>query len=140
VAPEILTADQRSRAIEELLRLRVVYPLVGMDERTIVEFRNPPTSPKDCIFARTTLTVSADLKTRITPCQFGGNPDCSRCGCFASMGLAAVGHIKVMPGVTAGQLLAVSDLIGKAVSKLQPGRDRRDSVAYPDTVEDREVA
>ncbi|MGA9565288.1 MAG: radical SAM protein [Candidatus Korobacteraceae bacterium] len=139
VAPEILTPDQRSRAIDELLRLRQIYPLLNMDERTLVEFRHPPASPKDCIFARTTLTVSADLKTRITPCQFGGTPDCSQCGCFASMGLAAVGHIKLMPGVTAGRLFAVSELIGRGVSKLRPLREPKDST-YPETVEDREVA
>ncbi len=140
VAPEILTLEQRSRAIEELLRLRQEYPLLNMDERTLVEFRHPPASPKDCIFARSTLTVSADLKTRITPCQFGGTPDCSQCGCFASMGLAAVGHIKLMPGVTAGQLFAISELIGRGVSKLRPLREPKDSIAYPETVEDREVA
>ncbi|HZD09264.1 MAG TPA: hypothetical protein VE176_13500 [Candidatus Limnocylindrales bacterium] len=28
-----------------------------------------------CIFAQTTHTISADLKSKITPCQFGGNPD-----------------------------------------------------------------
>ena len=140
VAPEILTPDQRNRAIDELLRLRVMYPLVGMDERTIVEFRHPPASPKECIFARTTLTVSADLKTRITPCQFGGDPDCLQCGCFASMGLAAIGHIKLMPGVTAGQLFAISDLIGRGVGKLRPLREAKNTVPDPETVEDREVA
>ena len=29
--------------------------------------------------------------TRITPCQFGGTPDCAECGCMASAGLEAVG-------------------------------------------------
>jgi MoaA/NifB/PqqE/SkfB family radical SAM enzyme len=140
VAPEILTPDQRRRAIGELLRLRVVYPLIAMDERTIVEFRHPPASPTDCIFARGTLTLSADLNTRITPCQFGGDPDCSQCGCFASMGLAAIGHIRVMPGVTAGQLFAVSELIGRGVSKLRPLRDSSDSVVEPGTTADRKVA
>ena len=80
------------------MRLRAAYPLIDMHKRMIDEFRNPPASPKDCIFARTTLTVSADLKTRITPCQFGGTPDCSQCGCIASMGLAAVGHLPGLPG------------------------------------------
>ena len=117
VAPEILTPGQRSCVIEDLLRLRLAYPLINMDERTIEEFRHPPASPKECIFARSTLTVSADLKTRITPCQFGGTPDCSQCGCFASMGLAAVGHLRVFPGVRAGQLFAVSELIGRGVKQ-----------------------
>ena len=140
LAPEILTPEQRRRAIEEMLRLRVLYPLLQMDERTIVEFRHPPASPKDCIFARGTLTLSADLKTRVTPCQFGGDPDCSQCGCFASMGLAAIGHIKLMPGITAGRLFALSELVGKGVSKLRPEREPDESASYPETQEDREVA
>jgi MoaA/NifB/PqqE/SkfB family radical SAM enzyme len=119
VAPEILKPGERRWVTEELLRLRVVYPLLSMDKPTIDEFRQPPASPKDCIFARTTLTLSADLKTRITPCQFGGTPDCSQCGCIASMGLAAVGHHRVFPGVTAGQLFAISEVIGKRVNKLR---------------------
>jgi hypothetical protein len=39
-----------------------------------------PESPAECIFTRTTLSVTADLKNRITPCQFGGDPDSSRFG------------------------------------------------------------
>ncbi len=92
VDPEILTRQERLRAIAELLRLREVYPLLDMHASAIKEFAHPPASPHDCIFASTTTTISADLKTRVTPCQFGGDPDCSQCGCIASMGLAAVGH------------------------------------------------
>jgi MoaA/NifB/PqqE/SkfB family radical SAM enzyme len=140
VAPEILTPDQRGRAIEELHRLRVAYSSIDMDARTIEEFRHPPASPKDCIFARTTLTLSADLKTRITPCQFGGNPDCSQCGCFASMGMGAIGHLRVVPGVTAGQLFAASHLIGTGVNKLRPRRDQTIPIGDPETMEDQKVA
>ena len=53
-------------------------------------YLEPPASPDDCIFAQTTDCVSADLTTQITPCQFGGEPDCANCGCMASAGLAAV--------------------------------------------------
>ena len=53
-------------------------------------YADPPPSPDECVFARTTMTISADLTTRITPCQFGGTPDCTNCGCIASAGLAAV--------------------------------------------------
>jgi MoaA/NifB/PqqE/SkfB family radical SAM enzyme len=140
VAPEILTPDQRSRAIEELLRLRVAYESIDMDERTIEEFRHPPASPRDCIFARTMLSLSADLKTRITPCQFGGNPDCSQCGCIASMGMAAIGNLRVLPGVRARQLFAVSDLIGTGVNKLRPHHERTKPVDHPNNVEERKVA
>ncbi len=134
--PEILTPDQRRRVTEELLRLRIAYPLIDMTKGLIEELQHPPASPKDCIFARTTLTVSADLKTRITPCQFGGTPDCSQCGCIASMGLAAVGHYQVVPGVTAGQLFFLSDLIGKGVNKLRSLRDPGESPVYPEAAQD----
>jgi MoaA/NifB/PqqE/SkfB family radical SAM enzyme len=123
--PEILTPEVRSAVIDELQRLRPLYPLLDMHESCIEEFRTPPKSPEECIFARTTHTVSADLKTAITPCQFGGNPDCSQCGCIASMGLAAVGHHKVAGNLTAGRIFMVSDRIGSGVRKLldQPQKD-----------------
>jgi MoaA/NifB/PqqE/SkfB family radical SAM enzyme len=139
-APEILTLDQRRRVTEDLLRLRVAYPLIDMKKGLIEELQHPPASPKDCIFARTTLTVSADLKTRITPCQFGGTPDCSQCGCIASMGLAAVGHHRVLPGVTAGQLFTISEMIGKSVNKLRSLHGPGEPLGYPPTTEDREAA
>ena len=143
-APEILTPEQRQRVIGELMQLREAYPLIDMRRRVIEEFRKPPASPQDCIFARTTLTVSADLKTRITPCQFGGTPDCSQCGCIASMGLAAVGHHRVLPGINAGQIFALSSLIGEGVNKLRARGEPQDTVSDPETVpenaESRKVA
>ena len=60
------------------------------DARTCT--RQPPQSPDDCIFAQTTECFSADLERRITPCQFGGDPDCANCGCMASAGLEAIGR------------------------------------------------
>ncbi|MGA8940627.1 MAG: radical SAM protein, partial [Acidobacteriaceae bacterium] len=112
--PEILTPGQRAFVVQDLLRLRALYPVLDMREGLISEMLSPPKSPKDCIFALTTHTISADLKTKITPCQLGGNPDCSQCGCIASMGLAAVGHHRVAGSLTAGQLFYVSDQIGKS--------------------------
>jgi len=140
VAPEILTPDQRKRFTEELLPLMVAYPVIDMKKGLIKEFQSPPSSPEDCIFARTTLTLSADLKTRITPCQFGGAPDCSQCGCVASMALAAVGHHRVMPGVTAGQLFAISELIGRGVNRLRSLRGPGQPTASPEDVSEQEAA
>ena len=119
--PEILSADQRVVVIKELRRLRSLFPKLDMHDTVINEIASPPSSPADCIFARTTETLSADLTTRITPCQFGGNPDCSQCGCIASMGLAAVGHYKVIGNLTAGQLFVASDRIGKAWKSFRQG-------------------
>ncbi|HVW77891.1 MAG TPA: hypothetical protein VHB45_09770 [Alloacidobacterium sp.] len=105
--------------IEELGQLRSRFPVLDMSERVLREFLHPPKSPDECIFARTTEIVSADLTTRITPCQFGGNPDCSQCGCMASMGLAAVGHLEIGAGINLGKLFRASERIGKGIDKLR---------------------
>ena len=117
--PEILSPQQRLGVMQELRRLRPLFPKLDMHDRVIDEIAKPPRSPESCIFARTTETISADLTTRITPCQFGGDPDCSQCGCIASMGLAAVGHHKVVGGLTAGHLFLASDRIGKRWRKVR---------------------
>lgn len=117
--PEILTPSQRSSVIADLRLLRAKYAVLDMHDIVIDELASPPKSPDECIFARTTETISADLKTQITPCQFGGEPDCEQCGCIASMGLAAVGHYRVAGPLTAGQLFMASDRFGKLWKKLQ---------------------
>jgi MoaA/NifB/PqqE/SkfB family radical SAM enzyme len=92
---EMLEPHQREQAIAEMLDLRKQYSRLDMAEGMIRQFASPPRHPKDCVFALTTRTVSADLKTEITPCRFGGNPDCASCGCVASMGLAAIAAHKL---------------------------------------------
>ena len=118
-APEILSAEERQQAVRELLRLRRLYPKLDMRESVIREFLCPPASPEECIFALTTRTISVDLKSVITPCQFGGAPDCSQCGCVASMALAAIGHHRLGPGLTAGSLYKISKQVGDSVRKLK---------------------
>src|SRR5580765_1743094 len=115
--PEILTAEERTPATAELLRLRRLFPALDMPGGRIQEFLRPPASPEECILAQTTHTISADLKSRITPCQFGGNPDCSQCGCIASMALAAVGNHKVALGVTAGDIYWASSSLGRVLQR-----------------------
>lgn len=116
---EILSPRQRGSVIAELRRLRARFPVLDMADSVIQEMETPPANPQQCIFARTTRTISADLETRVTPCQFGGDPDCSQCGCIASMGLAAVGHHRLFAGVTAGQIFDASDRIGKGWTRLR---------------------
>jgi len=118
-SPEILSSSQRSSCIAELLRLRTIYPKLDMYEGQIREFAHPPASPDECIFAQTTTIISADLKTQVLPCQLGGKPDCSQCGCVASMGLAAVGHHQVGFGITAGQLFKISNKLGQRARRMR---------------------
>jgi MoaA/NifB/PqqE/SkfB family radical SAM enzyme len=115
--PEILSADERARAIADMLELRKQYPKLEMPEAVIREFASPPHSPKDCIFALTTQTLSADLKTKITPCQFGGNPDCASCGCIASMGLASIASHKLGGILSLGTIFRASVKIGQSRAK-----------------------
>lgn len=111
--PEMLSASQRADVSAQLLSLRKVYPKLDMAPELIQQFAKPPKSPDDCIFAQTTATISADLKTKITPCQFGGNPDCSNCGCIASMGLAAIADHKIGGIVPVKPIFDASIWIGK---------------------------
>ncbi len=90
-----------------------------MPEALLKQFLQPPHRPDECIFAKTTQTVSADLRTEITPCQFGGNPDCEQCGCIASMGLAAVGNHKLGGLLPVGALFKASVAVGQMFAKPQ---------------------
>jgi sulfatase maturation enzyme AslB (radical SAM superfamily) len=113
--PEILTPSERNSVIRELIDLRRSYPKLDMPEALLRQFLKPPHSPGDCTFALTTTTLSADLKTRIGPCQFGGNPDCSQCGCMASMGLAAIASHKIAGLIPVQALLKASMGIGSGI-------------------------
>ncbi|MBC7926436.1 MAG: radical SAM protein [Bryobacteraceae bacterium] len=119
-SPEVLSPEQRESAVRQLFALRADYSKLDMPELLLREFLHPPASPADCIFARTTETISADLKTRVTPCQFGGDPDCSQCGCIASMGLAAVGNYKLAGVLPVGFLFKASAAIGERISGKTP--------------------
>jgi MoaA/NifB/PqqE/SkfB family radical SAM enzyme len=129
---ECLTLEERRSVVETLLQVRQHQPKLDMTEGTIKEFLSPPSSPANCIFAQTTRTFSADLKTRVEPCQFGGDPDCSRCGCIASMGLAAVGHSKLIGPITAGHVFWTSHAIGRYVKR---GESTLQNFANPNPAE-----
>jgi MoaA/NifB/PqqE/SkfB family radical SAM enzyme len=111
--PEILSSEERKRAIMDMLQLRKQYPKLDMPEVAIRQFASPPRRPQDCVFALTIQSLSADLATKIAPCQFGGNPDCTSCGCFASMGLASVAAYKLGGVLSVGTIFKASLKIGE---------------------------
>lgn len=113
---EILSQVERQQVLETLGSLVPHFSKMRLPKSVIRNYYNPPKSPSDCLFARTTLSLAPDLKTRIAPCQFGGNPDCSQCGCFASAGLKAVGDYRIMGFVPIGAIYNASDAIGKRLA------------------------
>ena len=118
--PEMLEPAERERAIRDMLALRREFPKLDMPEGLIRQFATPPASPQDCVFALTTQTLSADLKTKIVPCQFGGDPDCSSCGCIASMGLAAVAAHRLGGIIPVGAIFKASIKIGQSRTRRDP--------------------
>jgi sulfatase maturation enzyme AslB (radical SAM superfamily) len=118
-AERLLPAD-REHVIHDLLALRLRYPKLALPKELIAAFATPPESPDACVFARMTMTISADLSTRITPCQFGGTPDCSNCGCVASAGLEAISRHRVFGVIPVGSLLNGSIKVGGMMRRLRP--------------------
>jgi len=115
--PEMLDPQERRQAIADMLELRKQFPKLDMPKGLIQQFATPPHNPNDCVFALTTQTLSADLETRITPCQFGGQPDCGSCGCIASMGLAAVAAHRIGGFIPVGAIFKASVKIGQTRAK-----------------------
>lgn len=115
---EILTPEMRTKVLDELAELKGKFPKLDLPKIVLQGYRKPPKSPEECIFARTTLNFTADLKNKVVPCQFGGTPDCSNCGCIASAGLAAVGEYKVFGAIPTRNIFFASDKIGETVKKI----------------------
>jgi len=120
LSAERLTPADREHVVADLMALRLRHPKLYAPRELIDVYANPPTSPDECVFARTTATISADLATRITPCQFGGTPDCSNCGCIASAGLAAVARHQLFGVIPVGSLFTGSVKLGEQIRRLRP--------------------
>lgn len=116
---EIIPAGERPALLAHLSELGRRFPKLSMPKQVTDGYLNPPQSPAECIFARTTLSLTADLKSRITPCQFGGTPDCKQCGCIASAGLKAVGDYRLLGFVPLKSLYNASDAVGRAASRFR---------------------
>lgn len=119
---EILSKEERATVMRTLTGLRAKFPKLNLPDLMIQGFLKPPQSPDQCIFSRTTMTYTADLKSKITPCQFGGTPDCSQCGCVASAGLNAVGDYRLFGLLPLRSIFNLSSGIGKTAGKLLSGK------------------
>jgi len=131
-SPEMLRTEDRQRAVAEIHALYAREPkLEDMRPSVVNGYMHPPQNPDECIFARTTACLSSDLKRAITPCQYGGDPDCTQCGCIASMGLDALGKFKIGGVVPVGAIFKGSLAVGGVMRGLRGARDGSASKGVP---------
>src|SRR5580658_469885 len=119
--PEMLTRENRETLARELPALTVKYPKLLMNEGIARTFLAPPANPEECLFAKMSANYSADFKSRVEPCVFGGNPDCSQCGCAISSGLHWIRGVKVVGPLKVKHFVGSSIGIGLAMNKLRSG-------------------
>jgi MoaA/NifB/PqqE/SkfB family radical SAM enzyme len=119
---EMLTQKQRQFLVAELPRLKERYDALLMTDGIAEAFANPPADPDHCVFSRMSVNYSADLKTRVDPCFFGGEPDCRQCGCAVTAGLHWVGRKRVVGPLRLAHVMEASVAIGSLVSEAATGR------------------
>lgn len=113
---ELIPLHERGALLDELASVRARFPKLQLPDLVLQGYRKPPASPDKCLFSRTTLNYTADLKSRITPCQFGGDPDCSQCGCIASAGMNSVGELRLFNILPLVSLYHASNAVGKIIA------------------------
>jgi organic radical activating enzyme len=116
---EMLTAEDRASLARRLPPLHGKYPKLLFNADLANAFLHPPKNPDDCVFAKMSANYSADLKTRVEPCIFGGTPDCSQCGCSISTGLHWVRGVKVVGPLKVDHFMSGSVKIGLAMNRLR---------------------
>ncbi|MGH9319482.1 MAG: radical SAM protein [Vicinamibacteria bacterium] len=133
-SPEILTPDMRRRAVSTLAALGPRYPKLVLNDRILEAYLHPPQSPSECIFAGITQCVSPDLETVVSPCQFGGNPKCSECGCLGSIAMHSIGMRRLPIGVKLATVFRASTKVGSIVQRMrEPRFPTRDAPPLPMT-------
>src|SRR5215469_4726353 len=120
VSDEILTTAQRRKIAAELAAIKNRYPKLLFNDGIAQAIVSPPQNPRACLFARMSVNYSADLATRVEPCVFGGNPDCSQCGCASSIGLHWLKDLHVGP-LKIAHIAYGSAAVGSVVGRLRKG-------------------
>jgi hypothetical protein len=118
-SPETLAPADREALARELPFLAKRYPKLLFNDGLAKAFLHPPKNPDDCLFAKMSANYSADFKTRVEPCVFGGAPDCSQCGCAASSGLHWVRGMKMAGPVKVDHFIGSSVKIGLMMNRLR---------------------
>jgi organic radical activating enzyme len=116
---EKLDEADRVNAAYELTRLCRSYPKLLMTPSMARAMLSPPASPEKCLFARMSTNYTANLRTRVEPCIFGGTPDCSQCGCAVTVGAGHLQEYRLLGPLKAGHLVSGSIAIGSAWNHLR---------------------
>ncbi len=114
---ERLTPANRIALGEYFTSVRGKYPKLTMHNGLMEAFLHPPESPSDCLFAKLSVNYTANLRSRVEPCVFGGSPNCAECGCSMSLGMHWLGNIRVAGPLRARHLIQGSLAIGRTVSR-----------------------
>jgi hypothetical protein len=121
---EMLWPEDRISLARQLPALGARYPKLLFKEGTAKALLHPPKSPGDCVFAKMSTNYSADLETRVEPCVFGGNPDCSQCGCAISSGLHWIRTVRVAGPLKVDHFIQMSVKVGLLASRIESGKTR----------------
>ncbi len=116
---EILTPSDRGTVAQQLPQLAARYPKLLFKKGMAEAFLRPPQNPDDCVFAKMSRNYSADLRSRVEPCVFGGSPDCSQCGCAISTGLHWVREINLAGPVNIDHFIQGSLSVGQIVNRFR---------------------
>jgi len=116
---EMLTSDDREVMARQLPSLCQQYPKLLVPEGMARAFVHPPSNPDDCLFSKMSANYSADLQSRVEPCVFGGEPDCSQCGCAISSGLHWIRTIKLAGPVKIDHFVRGSIGVGLLMNRLR---------------------
>jgi MoaA/NifB/PqqE/SkfB family radical SAM enzyme len=135
-AAEILSHAERRAIVERLAPLRERYPKFLFNDVIARGILEPPRDPSECFFAKLSVNYSADFRTQVEPCVFGGQPDCSQCGCAISTALHGMRDVKLAGPLTIGHMIRGSIAVGGAVNRLRarpskPGRWQPGAVSAP---------
>ena len=117
-AERLLDADRKSLG-DYFLSVGNRYPKLLMHRGLIDAFLVPPDSPATCLFSKLSVNYTADLKSRVEPCVFGGQPNCAECGCSMSMGMHWLGEYKIAGPLQARHLIGGSLAIGSKMNRLR---------------------
>ena len=135
-AAEILSSEERCAIVERLAPLRKRYQKFLFNDVIARGILEPPQSPAECFFAKLSVNYSADFRTQVEPCVFGGQPDCGQCGCAISTALHGMRNVKVAGPLTIGHMIRGSIAVGGAVNWLRaraatPARWQQGDVSTP---------